>query len=106
MTFSRLFEAVAHVDEIVRSSVAETRNGLLGARSSRLAPVVRFQTLARVLRHHSGKVVLPARTPCKRACATRAGGNPRGSGDAEAGSAHVIFGVVSGARLVDRWIDG
>ena len=47
MTFSRLFEAVAHVDEIVRSSVAETRNGLLGARSSRLAPVVRFQTLAR-----------------------------------------------------------
>src|SRR5882762_2933275 len=72
MTFSRLFEAVAHVDEIVRSSVAETRNGLLGARSSRLAPVVRFQTLARVLRHHSGKVVLPARTPCKRACATPA----------------------------------
>ena len=47
MTFSRLFEAVAHVDEIVRLSVAETRIGLLGARSSRLAPVVRFQTLAR-----------------------------------------------------------
>jgi len=75
------------VDEIVRSNVAETRNGLLSARSSRLAPVVRVpDTGAReVLRHHSGKVVLPARTPCKRACATRAGGNPRGNGDAEAG---------------------
>ena len=47
MTFSRLFEAVAHVDEIVCSSVAETRNGLLAARYSRLAPVVSFQTLAR-----------------------------------------------------------
>ena len=33
--------------EIVRSSVAETRNGLLGARSSRLASVVRFHTMAR-----------------------------------------------------------
>ena len=35
------------MDEIVRSSVAETRNGLLGARSSRLASVVRFHTLPR-----------------------------------------------------------
>ena len=35
------------MDEIVRSSVAETRNGLLGARSSRLASVVRFHTMAR-----------------------------------------------------------